>query len=353
MPPQDSLDGVAATTGGHARTHQPRAVAWAVGEQYQGLIAPGDPLVLRSAGDRWIPVPLPAVRWQGSLTGVAAVSPTDAWAIGTDVSGKPHIVHGSGGIWSDVPFPGSTAAGVTLTAIAAATGVNPWVAENGPDGPVLLHWTGSRWASQAAPRGDTSLSTLTVHSATDVWAAGYAPDPADAYQSLAAVSHWNGSAWTTLSTAGTAQWDVASIVAAGPDDVWVSGGVWPFPPYPGELPAPLLARWNGTSWTQASLRLTLGFLPSLTAAPSGRPAWASVEPYLLPSGVTVPPGSAVFLNYDGSAWTLSFGPATTPEQENPETYLAAVPGTRQTLAVGTAPYVLGTYEPLIEETHGG
>lgn len=341
--PQDSLNGVAATSGG---------MAWAVGEQYQGLIAPGDPLVLQSVGGHWIPVPLPAVQWQGSLTGVAAVSRADAWAIGTDVSGNPHIVHGSRGVWSNVPFPGSTTAGVTLTAIAAAPGVNPWVAENGPNGPVLLHWTGSRWASQAAPPGDTSLNTLTVHSATDVWAAGYAPDPVYGFLSLAAVSHWNGSAWTTLSTAGTALWDVASVVAAGPDDVWISGGVWPFPPYLGELPAPLLAHWNGTSWTQASLPLTLGFLPSLTAAPSGQPAWASVEPYFWPSGVTIPQGSAVFLNYNGSAWTLSFGPATTPEQENPETHLAAIPGTTQTLAVGTASYLFGTHEPLIE-TQGG
>lgn len=343
VPPQDSLNGVAATAGG---------TAWAVGEQYQGLIAPGNPLVTRSAGGHWFPVPLPAVHWQGSLTGVAAVSRTDAWAIGTDVSGNPHILHGSGGTWSDVPFPGSTTAGVTLTAIAAATGVNPWVAEDSPNGPVLLHWTGSQWASQAAPPGDTSLSTLTVHSATDVWAAGFAPDPADAYQSLAAVSHWNGSAWTTLSTAGTVQWDVASVVAAGPDDVWVSGGVWPFPPFIGELPAPLLAHWNGTAWTQTSLPLTLAFLPSLTAAPNGQPAWASVEPYLWSSGVTIPPGSAVFLNDNGSAWTLSFGPATTPEPENPETHLAAIPGTTQTLAVGTAPYVFGTQEALIE-TNGG
>ena len=343
MPPQDSLNGVAATTGG---------TAWAVGEQYQGLIAPGDPLVLRSAGGRWIPVPTPSVRWQGSLTRVAAVSPTDAWAIGTDVSGSPHILHGSGGIWSDVPFPGSTSAGVTLTAIAAAPGVNPWVAENGPNGPVLLHWTGSQWASQAAPPGDSGLNTLTVYSATDVWAGGYAPDPADDFQSVAAVSHWNGSAWTTLSSAGTAQWQVASVVAAGPDDVWISGGVWPFPPSIGELPAPLLAHWNGTSWTQASVPLTLGFLPSLTAAPDGQPAWASVEPYFWPSGVTIPKGSAVFLKYNGSAWTLSFGPATTPEQGNPETQLAAVPGTRQTLAAGTAPYLLGTHEPLIETYSG-
>jgi hypothetical protein len=90
--------------------------------------------------------------------------------------------------------------------------------------------------SQAAPPGDTSLSALTVHSATDVWAAGYAPDPADAFQSVVAVSHWNGSEWTTLSTAGTAQWDVASAVAAGPDDVWISGGVWPFPPFLASCP---------------------------------------------------------------------------------------------------------------------
>jgi hypothetical protein len=344
VPPQASLAGVAATTGG---------VAWAVGEQYQGLIAPGDPLVLQSLGGHWFPVPLRAVRWQGSLTGVAAVSPADAWAIGIDVSGSPHILHGTGGTWRDVPFPGSGAASVTLTAIAAAPGVNPWVAANGPYGPVLEHWTGSRWATQAAPPGDIYLTALTVHSATDVWAAGFAPDPGNEYQSLVAVSHWNGSAWTTLGTAGTAGWDVASIVAAGPDDVWASGGVLPFPPFLGEHPGTLLAHWNGTSWTQTSLPLTLGFVSSLTAAPSGQPAWASVAGVIVrPGEVTIPPGSAVFLRYDGSAWTLSFGPATTPDLGSPDTYLAAVPGTTRTLAVGTAPYLLGTEQPLIETTGG-
>jgi hypothetical protein len=163
-----------------------------------------------------------AVRQPGRPAGHRRIRPLTSsygasWAIGTDVTGDPHILQGTGGIWRDVPFPGNTTAGLMLTAIAAAAGVNPWVAETGPNGPVLLHWTGSRWASQAAPPGDTSLSTLTVHTATDVWA------------------------------------------AAGPDDVWVSGGVWPFPPFLGELPAPLLAHWNGTSWTQASLPLTLGF----------------------------------------------------------------------------------------------
>ena len=82
---------------------------------------------------------------------------------------------------------------------------------------------------------------------------------------------------------------MASVVAAGPDDVWISGGVLPFPPFLGEL----LAHWNGTSWTQAH-----------------------------------------------------------PEQENPQTQLAAIPGTTQTLAVGAAPYLLGTHEPLIGETRG-
>jgi hypothetical protein len=257
--------------------------------------------------------------------------------------------------WRDVPFPGNGTASVTLTAIAAAPGVNPWVAANGPYGPVLLHWTGSRWVSQAAPPGDTSLSALTVHSATDLWAAGSAPDPADDFQVPAAVSHWNGSAWTTLATAGTAQWQVASIVAAGPDDVWVSGGVAVVLGVPDEPTAPLLAHWNGTSWAQAALPIASGFLPSLTAAPSGQPAWASLEPfnaYFATGGVTIPPGCAVFLHYTGSAWTLSFGPATTPEQGNPKTYLATVPGTTRTLAAGTAPYLLGTHEPLIE-TYGG
>ncbi len=43
---------------------------------------------------------------------------------------------------------------------------------------------------------------------------------------------------------GIAQWDVASVVAAGPDDVSISGGVWPFRPYPPGCLSPRQNRAN-------------------------------------------------------------------------------------------------------------
>jgi hypothetical protein len=338
LAPESSLNGVAATTGG---------TAWAVGEQYQGIIAPGDPLVMQLSGGRWTKLPLNGVQWRGSLTGVAAVSPTDAWAIGTDVNGDPHILHGSGGTWTDVPFPGSGSTQVTLSEISAAPGADPWVAGNGPDGPVLLRWTGSQWVSQAVPAGNPGLTAVTVYSATDVWVAGRVSNPEGYYQPLLALSHWDGSAWTTLDTAGTAGWYVTSVVVASPDDIWVAGATYPYSPIY-DTPVPLLGQWDGTSWTAASVPVTYGAVSSLTAAPDGQPAWASVDPYDYGSGESLPPGEAVFLAYNGSAWTLSYGPVTTPAAGNPETYLAAVPGTTRTIAAGTAPYLNNTHEPLIE-----
>jgi hypothetical protein len=57
----------------------------------------------------------------------------------------------------------------------------------------------------------------------------------------------------------------------------------------------------------------------------------------------------VFLACNGSTWTPAYGPVTTPAPGgNPETYLAAVPGTTRTIAAGTAPYLNSTHEPLIE-----
>jgi hypothetical protein len=341
--PQSSLNGVAATTGG---------LAWAVGEQYQGVIAPGDPLVLQRSGGRWTRVALPEVQWRGSLTGVTAVSPTDVWAIGTDIYGGPHVLHDSGGTWTDVPFPGSGNDGVTLLKISAAPGADPWVAGNGPDGPVLLRWTGSQWVSQAAPSGDEGLSTVAVYSATDVWVAGLIPNPDSYYEPLLALSHWNGSAWTTLDTAGTAAWNPSSIVVAGPDDIWIAGADGPGMPIYG-VASPLLAHWNGTSWAATSVPVSYGTAPSLTAAPNGQPAWASFAPlYYAYGGIQLPQGEAVYLSYNGTAWTTVYGPVATPAQGNPATYLAAVPGTGQTIAVGTAPYLNDSHEPLIE-TNGG
>jgi len=68
------------------------------------------------------------------------------------------------------------------------------------------------------------------------------------------------------------------MVVAGPDDIWVGGEEVPGSPIY-DTPSPLLAQWNGTSWTAASVPVSYGTVPSLTAAPDGQPAWAAVAPY--------------------------------------------------------------------------
>jgi hypothetical protein len=56
----------------------------------------------------------------GILYGVAAISPTNAWA-----AGGPYVVHWNGKGWSTVTIPGSDGDG--MNAIGASSASNVWV----------------------------------------------------------------------------------------------------------------------------------------------------------------------------------------------------------------------------------
>ena len=216
--------------------------AWAVGfgTNYQALVEHWD-------GTSWSIVPVTGVPSDSPLYGVQAFADDDVWAVGS-TGDRGLIVHWDGASWSPVPFP--TPAGATYTFLQKVAGVAPddvWAtgaSEGTTDQLLFLHWNGSAWSMVSAPtpgeyrfvRGMTALSS------TDVWVVGDWEEPAPSYTEHPLVEHWNGTAWSSVkSPLGTEPWGVTSVSGS---DAWLVGVT-------GSASSSYAAtaeHWNGTSW---------------------------------------------------------------------------------------------------------
>lgn len=109
-----NLRGVAATSAGNA---------WAVGCTACSTSGAGDPVIVRWNGGSWTKVPVPRPAGMAGLDGVAATSPTDAWAVGVP-AGSPGqstgIMHWDGASWRLVPSrnPGGAEHVLAVTAVS-------------------------------------------------------------------------------------------------------------------------------------------------------------------------------------------------------------------------------------------
>jgi hypothetical protein len=101
----------------------------------------------------WSVVPSPNVGGIGQLSGVAAVSTYDVWAVGSTVVGAP---------------------------------------------PLIEHWNGTRWRIVKAPKHAGLLNGITALSANNSWAVGSAQSASGVEQTL--IEHWTGHRWSVVSS---------------------------------------------------------------------------------------------------------------------------------------------------------
>ncbi len=159
--------------------------AWAVGNACKsgcGLIeAAGSTLIARWNGTRWTRVSSPN-KGNSFLAGVAAASSSDIWAAGTSGGGNAFTLHWNGTAWSIVPSPAKGPAS-SLAGVAAVSGSDAWAAgyycpssSCSTFRTLILHWNGTAWTQVPSPNPDPSgfpaLSAVTATSGTDAWAVG-------------------------------------------------------------------------------------------------------------------------------------------------------------------------------------
>jgi hypothetical protein len=313
--------------------------AWAVGQEYAGTHSsqiPGVPLVLQMNGGTWTRTALRGVTWKGSLTSVAATSPSDAWAAGVDTANGPRLLHFDGTAWrpAEPPVTGT----VSSLRLVASPGHQPWLFVTPTGGtPVVLQRTGGAWQTVELP--PAPFTPAAVHVAVDgtVWLAGYRLQQIPGFPlsvPILVVQRRSGTGWAALPEGP--QVSPRQVLAATDGTLWVAGAVprtGPGGPI-GVPPPSALVHWDGTAWTQASLGTSF-VVPTLAGDDAGRPEWASGT-FTFAGGQ--PTGG--YLKYAGGTWTRVPGaPVVAPELDRVSiTGLAHLPGTTSTLAVGQAPY---------------
>lgn len=149
--------------------------------------------------------------WQsGQITGLTAVSATDAWVFGTTTAGSRLVGtwHFDGRTWQPV----TGAAGTIYRASAIPHG-DIWAIAANPGGPIILRYHSHVWSRvRTGPvlNGIQPQDILAV-SSRDIWVAGN-EITRTGFPRLALV-HWDGSHWSRLSN-GISAW--AGRLAAGP-----------------------------------------------------------------------------------------------------------------------------------------
>jgi len=235
--------------------------AWAVGTRSGGSDPP-QTVVLHWNGSSWTRVASPSPDPGGdSLSGVSALSPSDAWAVGlADVFGKnkPLVLHWNGTAWTQVPSP-NLSQPAQLSAVSAASPSDVWaVGASATSNPrtLVLHWNGTAWAQVPSPNpgiGHSALSGVDALSPSDAWAVGsYDTGRGTRISSKNLVLHWNGASWTQVASPspGPAPTDdfLGGVSALSPSDAWAVG----LSLTRTNDSRTVVLHWNGASWTQVA-----------------------------------------------------------------------------------------------------
>ena len=262
-----SLFGVAAVSSGDV---------WAVGN-YDDT-----PVTELWNGSAWSIVPSPNVGTYGSdLNAVAAKSSSDVWAVGNFFNAgnvaQTLIEHWNGSAWSVVPSPNVGTSDNNLYGIAAVSSSDAWaVGSSGTHDSglhtLIEHWNGSAWNVAPSPDLMGELNAVAAVSSSDMWAVGDYSTGGSPAQTL--IEHWNGRAWSIVpSPVAPPIPTLNAIAVVSSRDVWAVGESYYY--CNGCTFKPLIEHWNGTQWSivpspgvdrDDSLRGV--------AAVSGRDVWA-------------------------------------------------------------------------------
>jgi hypothetical protein len=294
--------------------------AWAVGSRLRK--GKPQPLTVHWDGTRWDVVPTIVTRGVSSgFAGVVSISATDAWAVGNVIfpSGRyrPLVAHWNGRRWSR-SAAAAPADNASLMSVAAVSPSDVWAVGLGQTGPLIEHWNGSKWRMTYPAGPIPDLLGVTAISRDDVWAVG------DQSQTV----HWGGKRWQVVpaqrrgdgsgfdGVSGTSAADIWTVGAYSCAEPCVSpktlterwdGGRWkvvrsPSPGGDDELYAvaavtpksvwavghsdydPLAEHWNGTVWRVVATPKLAAFSDLDGVASSGGSVWAVGDSALGPFG---------------------------------------------------------------------
>ena len=197
--------------------------------------------------------------YTNSLNGVAAVSASDVWAVGSYFYNNNYLSgtlteqwNGTG--WSIITSPNVGSLYNSLNGVTAVSASNIWAvgleqtSQNVPIQTLIEHWDGSSWSVVPSPNvgsQENRLAGVAAVSANDVWTVGVYFNNNGLEQTL--IEHWNGTEWNIVKSPnpGAAVNDLYGVAAVSASNIWAVGD---FENSSGVLQT-LTEHWNGKKWS--------------------------------------------------------------------------------------------------------
>jgi hypothetical protein len=314
--------------------------------------APGPGPALGCSGGWHMQAGPPGARESHELFGVSAASSQDVWAVGVTLPSpgpaRTLVERWQGRAWRTVPSPDRPSASSFLNAVAALSDTDAWAvglsrAPGGTARTLIMHWDGRRWAIAASPNagpGDNSLVSVAAGSARDAWAVGYHV-AGGVYRSLA--EHWDGDRWTVvrLPRLGGQGDGLNAVGGAAPGAMWAVGGS-----ARARGPSqPLVLRLDGRSWSTVPAPVSLH-----SATLAGVAAWGRRGAWVVGATRSGDGDRAFGLQADGRHWhVVPIGPVAALSVDLNAIWAAAPD---DVWAVGSV-FDGRWYRPLVEHGAGG
>ena len=288
-------------------------------------------LVEHSDGTTWTRVKSPNPHTASSqLVGAAADSPDDVWAVGfSDLGDGRHtrtlIEHEDGTGWVQVPSANPDKRSDILEAVAALSPTDLWAVGGARRSALIEHDDGTGWSAQAVPRigQQDRLTGVSATSSTDVWAVGYAyMIKHDTLRTI--VLHNDGTGWTISPTEGGSNARFFGVDALSATNVWAVGAYTPGPP--GSRIDTLVEHFDGTSWSVVpSPNANGGTVFQAIGGTSPSDLWAVGYSFNGPTTYTL------VEHWNGAGWSIQASPS---HGANNELLGVAAPATTSVVAVG-------------------
>lgn len=314
--------------------------AWAVGYYIGEYNNVYKTLTEHWNGSQWSIVPSPDVgnSTYDVLDAVTEISATNAWAVGAYLNAKKHVYfplieQWNGSSWHIVANPGPGSAGTELLAVTAISANDIWAvgAYSNHVGKTLVeHWNGSAWSVVPSPSKFFSvLNSVSALASNDVWAAGFYMNRQKA-EDQTFIAHWNGSQWSIVSSPNVGNGSILTgVTAISSSDVWAVGTS----NYASrQVSHTLIEQWNGTSWnvvTSPNAGAYSNHLDGITTV-SANAIWA-VGNY---DKTGHEHWQGLIEQWNGSSWSVVPSPVPPHYGYNDLDAVTAIPGTSQTWAVG-------------------
>jgi hypothetical protein len=266
-----------------------------------------------AATPKWQTVPSPHIPAgdNANLIGVSMSGPSNGWTVGftvppSDSPFTPFTARWNGHRWRTVAVPPGMGKNSRLNSVAALSPSNAWAVGDGTT-PVILHWNGHRWAqmrSAHVPGVDVgSLLSVAARSPNDVWAVGQAENATTQHE-RPVIEHWDGHRWSLMASPGLGNFSFLTSVTIASD-----GSVWAAGTSDGRT-GPFILRWTGRTWVKAAVPKTPGNvdidLESITAV-SPKQIWAVGE-----ISVSNSPSRPYSLRWNGRTWNSVKMPDPSP-----------------------------------------